>query len=323
MRHFRRELLLSERTVGLVPTMGALHEGHLSLIRMAAQENTDVFVSIYVNPTQFGVNEDLSSYPRTWEGDISALASLDKGLTAQGAMGRISAIFAPPTQVMYPTLPPTSEIDGDGSFVTITPLSRVLEGKSRPVFFRGVATVCMKLFNIVQPETVYFGQKDFQQTAIIKRLLKDFHLPIEFRMGQTTREGDGLAMSSRNVYLGQRRRKAALALSRALRLAEAEYLSGKTSGADIRDTAIQFLAREAQRQRELPPIERALFNLDYISIADIDSLEELDSVNQNRTAVISGAIIMQPLESPQSGESLGQGGDVGPVRLIDNIILHR
>jgi pantoate--beta-alanine ligase len=323
IRRFRRELLLSNRTVGLVPTMGALHDGHLSLIRMAAQENTDVFVSIYVNPTQFGVNEDLSSYPRTWEGDMSALASLDRDLATQRAMGRISAIFAPPTQVMYPTLPPTSEIDGDGSFVTITPLSRVLEGKSRPVFFRGVATVCMKLFNIIQPENVYFGQKDFQQTAVIKRLLKDFHLPLEFRMGQTMRENDGLAMSSRNVHLGHRRRKAALTLSRALRLAEAQYLNGKTSRADIRDTAVQFLTKEAQRQRELPPSERALFSLDYVSMADLDSLDELDDVDQTRPAVISAAIIMQPLESPQSGESLGQGGDVGLVRLIDNIILPR
>jgi pantoate--beta-alanine ligase len=288
---------------------------------MAAQENTDVFVSIYVNPTQFGVNEDLASYPRTWDGDMASLARLDDELATQQAMGRISAIFAPLTEVMYPTIPPTSEIDGDGSFVTITPLSRLLEGKSRPVFFRGVATVCMKLFNLVQPEHVYFGQKDFQQTAIIKRLLKDFHLPIEFRMGQTKREGDGLAMSSRNVYLGARRRKAALALSRALRAAESRYLSGKTSRTDIRDIAIQSLAEEAERQRELPPAERALFTVDYISMADIDSLEELDAVDRSHTAVISGAIIMQPLESPQPGESTGLGGDVGPVRLIDNIIL--
>jgi pantoate--beta-alanine ligase len=302
--------------------MGALHDGHLSLIRMAAEENTDVFVSIYVNPTQFGVSEDLSSYPRTWAGDMSALASLDQELAAGRGMGRISAIFAPPTEVMYPTLPPTSEVDGDGSFVTITPLARVLEGKSRPVFFRGVATVCMKLFNIVQPENVYFGQKDFQQTAIIKRLLKDFHLPIQFRVGQTMREEDGLAMSSRNVYLGHRRRKAALTLSRALVLAEDQYLSGKTSRADIRDTALRFLTKEAQRQNELPSTERALFDLDYVSMADLDTLEELDEVDRSKAAVISSAIIMQPLESPQSGESLGHGGDIGPVRLIDNIVLH-
>jgi pantoate--beta-alanine ligase len=254
---------------------------------------------------------------------MSALAALDEELAAQNGIGRISAVFAPPTEVMYPTLPPTSEIDGDGSFVTITPLGRVLEGKSRPVFFRGVATVCMKLFNIAQPDNVYFGQKDFQQTAIIKRLLKDFHLPIEFRMGQTTREKDGLAMSSRNVYLGHRRRTAALALSRALRVAEEQYLNGKTSRADIRDTAMQYLRSEAHRQSELPSTERALFNVDYVSMADVDTLEELDEVGRDRVAVISGAIVMQPLESPQAGESLGQGGDVGPVRLIDNIVLRR
>jgi pantoate--beta-alanine ligase len=321
IRQFRRELLLSNRTVGLVPTMGALHKGHLSLVRMAAQENTDVFISIYVNPTQFGVNEDLSSYPRTWDGDMSALASINKELATQPGMGRISAIFAPPTEVMYPTLPPTSEIEGDGSFVTVMPLARMLEGRSRPVFFRGVATVCMKLFNIVQPETVYFGQKDFQQTAVIKRMLKDFHLPIEFRMGPTMRESDGLAMSSRNVYLGSRRRKAALALSRALKLAKEQYLQGKISREDIREPAIQFLRKETQRQSELPSMERALFKIDYMSLTDVESLEELREVDRTRGAVISGAIIMQPLENPQSGESLGQGGDIGPVRLIDNIIL--
>jgi pantoate--beta-alanine ligase len=320
MRTFRRELLLSNRTVGLVPTMGALHQGHISLARMAAQENTDVFVSIYVNPTQFGVTEDLSTYPRTWDHDIQALASLDAELE-ETRLGRITAIFAPSTKVMYPTLPPSSEINGTGSFVTITPLGSILEGASRPVFFRGVATVCMKLFNAVQPDRVYFGQKDFQQTAVIRRLIKDFHLPIEFRMGPTMREIDGLAMSSRNVYLGVRRRKVGLALSKALRAAEEAYHNGATSRIDIQEVAMNYLKAAEQAQMELPKGNRALFKVDYVSLADPDTLEELEQVDIHKGAVISGAIIMQPLEEKREGEQLGLGGDVGTVRLIDNIVL--
>ncbi|OKP12300.1 Pantoate--beta-alanine ligase [Penicillium subrubescens] len=161
LHQLRRKLVQNDRTIGFVPTMGALHEGHLSLIQEAARENTDVFVSIYVNPTQFGVNEDLSSYPRTWDGDVKKLEKLNEELGNLGAgTGRITAIFAPTSKVMYPTLPPSSEIDGHGSFVDITPLARNLEGVSHPVFFRGVATICMKKFNMTTPDRVYFGQKD-------------------------------------------------------------------------------------------------------------------------------------------------------------------
>jgi pantoate--beta-alanine ligase len=320
MRTFRRELLFSNRTVGLVPTMGALHQGHISLARMAAQENTDVFISIYVNPTQFGVTEDLSTYPRTWEQDIQALASLDAELE-HARHGRITAIFAPNTKVMYPTLPPSSELNGPGSFVTITPLGSILEGASRPVFFRGVATVCMKLFNAVQPDRVYFGQKDFQQTAVIRRLIKDFHLPIEFRMGATVREIDGLAMSSRNVYLGARRRKAALALNQALKAAEVAYNRGATSRRDIQGVALDYLKIAEKAQLRLPKGDKALFQADYVSLADPDTLDELEEVDTQKGAVISSAIIMQPLEEKNEGEQLGLGGDVGTVRLIDNTVL--
>jgi pantoate--beta-alanine ligase len=320
MRLFRRDLLLGNRSVGLIPTMGALHQGHISLARMAAQENTDVFVSIYVNPTQFGVTEDLSTYPRTWDADIEALSKLDSEMEQDGK-GRITAIFAPSTKVMYPTLPPTSEINGQGSFVTITPLGSILEGASRPVFFRGVATVCMKLFNAVQPDRVYFGQKDFQQTAIIRRLIRDFHLPVEFRMGPTVRESDGLAMSSRNVYLGARRRKAALALSQSLKRAEMAYMQGATAKAEIQGLATNYLAEQARSQMELEETQRALFVPDYVSLADPDSLQELDVVDPRKGAVISSAIVMQPLETKQNGEKLGLGGDTGTVRLIDNIVL--
>jgi pantoate--beta-alanine ligase len=300
--------------------MGALHEGHMSLVRQAAEENSDVFISIYVNPTQFGVTEDLSTYPRTWDEDLSALASLDKELESSGA-GRITAIFAPTTQIMYPTLPPTSEINGLGSFISISPLGQILEGKSRPVFFRGVATVCMKLFNIVQPTRVYFGQKDIQQTAIIRRMIKDFHLPVEFRMGATMRESNGMAMSSRNVYLGDRRRKVGLALSQALRLAESQYLAGKTARSETQALAVKLLEDLSTAQEALDPSERALFKTDYISLADPDSLEEVSAIDAEKGAILSGAIIMQPLEVKRSSEKLGLGGDIGTVRLIDNIIL--
>jgi pantoate--beta-alanine ligase len=320
LRSYRRDLLLSHRTVGLVPTMGALHEGHLSLVRLAARENTDVFVSIYVNPTQFGVAEDLSTYPKTWGSDVQMLEELDRQL-GNKKLGRLSAIFAPTTKVMYPTLPPTSEIDGVGSFVTITPIASVLEGASRPVFFRGVATVCMKLFNIVQPERVYFGQKDVQQTVVIRRMIRDFHVNTELRIGETTREADGLAMSSRNVYLGNRRRKVSVVLSQALRAAEAEYAKGKRARAEILWRASDVVNRWMIEQDALKPSERARFEVDYISLADPDTLLEAEEVDSTKGAILSGAIKMMPVEDPQPGEDCGLGGGVGTVRLIDNIIL--
>lgn len=307
--------------------MGALHEGHISLIRQAARENTDVFISIYVNPTQFGMNEDFGSYPRTWESDMQRLQELDQEFASaaksqgQLAPGRISAIFAPTTKTMYPTLPPTSEIDGKGSFVTITPLANLLEGHSRPVFFRGVATVCMKLFNIVTPERVYFGQKDVQQTVVIKRMVKDLYVGTEVRIGPTVRDPDGLAMSSRNVYLGSRRRKVALVLPAALQEAEKAYMTGARARAEIYQAARHVIDVMFKEQEALSPSERARFELDYISIADPDTLEELQAVDGARGAVLSGAIKMLPLEEKPPGEEYGLGGDTAPVRLIDNVIL--
>lgn len=320
LRSFRRTALDNNRTIGLVPTMGALHDGHLSLVRLAATENTDVVVTIYVNPTQFGVNEDLATYPKTWKEDLKLLETVDRELASAGK-GRVTAVFAPSTRTMYPTLPPSSEVDGKGSFVTITPVAELLEGASRPVFFRGVATVCMKLFNIVQPERVYFGQKDVQQTVIIKRMVKDFHLPIDVRVGQTKREEDGLAMSSRNVYLGSRRREVAVVLSQALFGAEAQYLKGKRSRADILWVANDIVNKRMEREDSLPAEKRARFEVDYISLADPESLEEVDEVDPSRGAVLSGAVKMLPLEDAQDGEDCGHGGGIGSVRLIDNIIL--
>ncbi|KAK4618057.1 Pantothenate synthetase [Fulvia fulva] len=320
LRQHRRELLLKGEPVGLVPTMGALHKGHLSLVRAAAEENGKVFVSIYVNPTQFGVDEDLDSYPKTWDSDLAMLEELDTELEKAGK-GRIDAIFAPTTKTVYPTLPPDSRVDGVGSFVTITPLATLLEGKSRPVFFRGVATVCMKLFNIVQADNVYFGQKDVQQTVIIKRLVKDFHLPTTVRIIPTEREEDGLAMSSRNVYLGERRRRAGIVLSKALRAAEKAYMMGRRNRDEILAFSWDVVNRAQLEQDTLEKNERALFEVDYISLADPEGLEEVEMVDSDQGAVLSGAVKMLPLEEVKNGEKLGLGSDEVPVRLIDNIPL--
>ncbi|KAF2747754.1 Nucleotidylyl transferase [Sporormia fimetaria CBS 119925] len=300
--------------------MGALHEGHLSLVRMAAAENTDVFVTIYVNPTQFGVNEDLASYPKTWDTDMRLLGALDRELAAAGA-GRVSAVFAPTTQTMYPTLPPDSSIPGVGSFIEMRPLGQLLEGASRPVFFRGVATVCMKLFNICAPELVYFGQKDVQQTVVINRLVKDFHLDMDVRIGATQRERDGLALSSRNVYLGDRRRAVGIVLNQALRKAEAQYKDGKRKRGDILWPADAHADEVMLQQDALEPAQRAKFEVDYISLADPETMEEIEVVDEKKGAILSGAIKMLPIEDPRPGEELGVGDGKIPVRLIDNIIL--
>ncbi|KAK3988217.1 hypothetical protein QBC44DRAFT_293323 [Cladorrhinum sp. PSN332] len=322
LRGFRRPHLLDHRSVALVPTMGALHAGHLSLIRAAAKENHHVIVSIYVNPAQFGVSEDLDSYPQTWEQDTKLLAKLDRELADDGSnLGRISAVFAPSTGEMYPGGFPGQEVNSKGSFVNITPVSEVLEGKTRPTFFRGVATVCMKLFGAVRPERVYFGQKDVQQTVVIKKMVKDFLLDVEVVVGKTVRAEDGLALSSRNVYLGERRRKVATVLWRALRAAEVAYSErGKLSRGEILGAADEVLRRVEAEQDGLRPGERVKFEVDYISLADPETMQELEEVEVGRGGILSGAIKMLPVEEPREGEDLGHSG--GPaVRLIDNIIL--
>jgi len=321
LRRWRRPHTVDQRTVALVPTMGALHEGHLSLIRAAARENHHVVVSVYVNPAQFGVREDLASYPVTWDADVAELVKMDRELADDGHnLGRISAVFAPTTAEMYPAGFPGQEVDSKGSFVTITPVGELLEGKTRPTFFRGVATVCMKLFNIVQPDRVYFGQKDVQQTVVIKSMVRDFMLPIEVVIGPTTRAADGLALSSRNVYLGERRRSVATVLSKALRAAEDAYKSGGTDRAVVRGAAVKLLDDALAKQMAMAPEKRVQFEVDYISLADRDMMEELDVVDPTRGGILSGAVKMLPVEAPREGEDLGHSG--GPaVRLIDNIIL--
>lgn len=304
--------------------MGALHQGHLALIRQAVQENHHVYVSIYVNPTQFGVNEDYSNYPKTLESDLKKLRRLAvEYYRSDDTTGQITAVFTPTTREMYPGLKPSSEVDGPGSFVTITPLSSILEGASRPVFFRGVATVCMKLFNIVQPDAVYFGQKDVQQTYVIRRMVDDFHINTRVRVVPTVREDDGLAMSSRNVYLGRRRRKVATVLIRALRAIRAAFHNGKTTRDDLMAAGQAVITRELEEQRALPPQARALFEVDYFSLADPLSLKELDRVVPEHGAVLSGAIRMLPIEEPQEHEQTGIGDDTTTVRLIDNLRLQQ
>ncbi|KAI0131818.1 pantoate-beta-alanine ligase [Xylariales sp. AK1849] len=321
IRLWRRPHLLDHRLVGLVPTMGALHQGHLSLIRAAAREAHHVVVSIYVNPAQFGVSEDLASYPVTWETDCRILAELDRELADDGGnLGRISAVFAPTTSEMYPSGFPGQQVDSKGSFVSLTPVSEVLEGASRPTFFRGVATVCMKLFNIVQPEKVYFGQKDVQQTVVIKKMIRDFMLPIDVEVGATIREPDGLALSSRNVYLGQRRRNIATVLSRALAAAEEQYLDGVLSRESILGAANQVAVDTLKEQMALTPENRVRFEVDYISLSDPETMQEVTEVDPKKGGILSGAIKLLPVEAPKPGEDLGHSG--GPaVRLIDNIVL--
>lgn len=298
--------------------MGALHDGHLSLIRTAAKQNTDVFVSVFVNPTQFGPTEDLTTYPRSWDEDMAKLSALNSGeLAFPNTLGRISGVFVPSVKTMYPTLPPSSEVGGAGSFVTVTPLGNRLEGASRPTFFRGVATVCMKLFHIVQPDRVYFGQKDVQQSVLIRRMVRDFHIPTEVKVMPTSREADGLAMSSRNVYLGERRRRVAPVLQGALRAAEREYNEGRRSHTELFGAAIHFLETE---RLKLP--DRGLggvrFELDYVSVADMEDMSEIDGdVDPKKGAILSGALKMLPVEDARTEEERAQK----PVRLIDNIVL--
>ena len=321
LREWRKKHALNQRIVGLVPTMGALHGGHISLIRQAARDCHEVVVSIYVNPSQFGINEDLSSYPVTFDKDITDLALLDRELVDDGKnLGHITAVFAPNTHGMYPSGFPGQEVDSHGSFVNITPLNGILEGTSRPTFFRGVATICMKLFNAVQPERAYFGQKDIQQTMVIRQMVRDFLVPTEIVIGPTIREPDGLALSSRNVYLGTRRRAVAIVLRDALKAAEDAYGMGSNSAQVLLEAANTVAQDVVDEQDRMPPSKRVKFEVEYIALSDPETFEEIDVTDPSKGAILSGAIKMYPIEEPQEGENLGLSG--GPVvRLLDNIIL--
>ncbi len=267
MRAVRRGLTGS---VGLVPTMGYLHEGHLALVRRARSENETVVVSIFVNPTQFGAGEDFQTYPRDPERDLALLQREE-----------VDVVFMPPAEEMYPA--------HFSTWVDVQQITERLEGAFRPGHFRGVATVVAKLFNIVEPTRAYFGQKDAQQLIVIKRMVSDLNMNLELVAVPTVREPDGLAMSSRNTYLSPKERQAALVLWQALNLANQLWSEGERNAGKIR-----------QKMKALIDSE-PLAQIDYISVADAESLEELGEID--RPALVSLAV------------------RVGKTRLIDNIVL--
>ncbi len=262
---------LLEDPVGLVPTMGYLHEGHLSLARKARDECKSVAVSIFVNPTQFGPTEDLSKYPRDLERDLQMLESVG-----------VDLVWTPTPEMMYPP--------GYQTWVEVENITRPLEGVQRPGHFRGVTTVVAKLFNAVQPARAYFGQKDAQQAAVIRQMTRDLDFPIEIVVCPIIREPDGLAMSSRNVYLDPAQRKAATVLYRAITAAKAAYDKGEQDASKLRHIVQETIAAEPLAQ------------LQYVSCADYDTLQEMNWVG-GRKALLSMAVFF------------------GKTRLIDNLVL--
>ena len=246
-------------TVALVPTMGYLHEGHLSLIRRAKVECEHVSVSIFVNPTQFGANEDLSKYPRDLEHDLSLIEPLG-----------VELVWTPTPEIMYPT--------GYQTWVEVDAITRPLEGSMRPTHFKGVTTVVAKLFNAVQPHKAYFGQKDAQQAAVIRQMTRDLNFPVDVIVCPTVREADGLAMSSRNKYLEGADRKAAAVLFRALSAAKDAYEGGERNAEILRGKMKEVLESEPRA------------TVQYVSCADYDTLEELDVVKGK--ALLSMAVML-------------------------------
>ena len=256
--------------VGLVPTMGFLHAGHISLVQHARAECASVAASIFVNPTQFGPNEDLAKYPRDLPRDLALLEAAGTDL-----------VWTPAPEDLYP--------DGFQTWVTVDGLTRLLEGEVRPGHFRGVTTVVAKLFNAVRPDKAYFGQKDAQQAAVIRRMAKDLDFPIDIVVCPIVREPDGLAMSSRNVYLDPSERQAATVLFRSLGAAKSAYEKGERKAETLRQVMQDILNAEP------------LAKLQYVSCADYDTLEELETVKGK--ALLSMAVYL------------------GKTRLIDNFVL--
>jgi pantoate--beta-alanine ligase len=256
--------------VGLVPTMGYLHAGHLSLVQAARESCASVVASIFVNPTQFGPDEDLQAYPRDLRRDLALLQEAG-----------VVLVWAPSPEVVYPL--------GYQTWVTVEQVTRRLEGERRPGHFRGVATVVAKLFNSIQPQKAFFGQKDAQQAIVIRRMAHDLDFPVEIVVCPIVREPDGLAMSSRNVYLNPAERQAARVLYRALQAARQAFESGEQDAEVLRRVMAEMINREP------------LANLQYVSCADADSLVELHG--PVRSALLSMAVF------------------VGKTRLIDNLVL--
>ena len=265
-----REARRAHGELGFTPTMGFLHEGHLALVARARAETAAVAASLFVNPTQFGDPQDLERYPRDTPGDLAKLERAG-----------VDLVFAPSVAEMYPP--------GAATHVEVGPLGDVLEGAARPSHFAGVATVVAKLFNIVAPTRAYFGEKDAQQVAVIRRLVRDLDLPVEVVACPTVREADGLALSSRNVRLSPAQRAAAPVLHRALRAAQSLAAAGGRDAERLRAAVRAVVASEP------------LADLDYVSVADPGSLEELSR-----------------LDGPAL---LSLAARFGPVRLIDNLVL--
>ncbi|WP_417391346.1 pantoate--beta-alanine ligase [Gimesia sp.] len=257
--------------IGFVPTMGALHAGHASLIEAAGTDCDFVVVSIFVNPTQFGPGEDFEKYPRVLDLDLEKCASAGADL-----------VWTPDTSIMYP--------DGFATYVTVQALSGILEGATRTNHFQGVTTIVTKLLLSCLPDIAYFGAKDFQQQAIIRRMCLDLNIPVEIKTCPIIRDSDGLALSSRNAYLSKEEREAGLSLSRALRLAEERIAAGETDLARIKAAMQQLL-------KSTP-----LLKLDYATIADPTTLEDISSVQSEMVALIAAW--------------------VGATRLIDNCWLN-
>ena len=272
IQELRKERLRLPEPVGLVPTMGFLHEGHLSLVRQARQHCASVVVSIFVNPTQFGPNEDLAQYPRDLEHDKALLARED-----------VHVVWTPLPEHMYPP--------GFQTWVTAGEITKTLEGVVRPGHFQGVTTVVAKIFNAVQPDRAYFGQKDAQQVTVIRRMTLDLNFPIEIIVCPTVREVDGLAMSSRNSYLHSDERKAATALYRSLSAAKEAFKDGERDASKLRKIMEDILASE--------PLARP----QYVSCANPLTLQELDEVDDQ--ALFSMAVY------------------VGKTRLIDNFLVQQ
>lgn len=234
-------------SVGLVPTMGFLHEGHLSLIRLSVSQNARTVVTIFVNPTQFGPSEDLDKYPRDLGGDLRRIATAGECL-----------VWAPSVTEMYP--------DGFQTWVEVTELTKTLEGGRRPGHFKGVTTVVSKLFNAIRPDKAYFGQKDLQQVTVLQRLARDLSYPIEIVIGPTVREPDGLAMSSRNSYLSDEERLSAMVLNKALTTAKLAFEQGERNAGTLVDMVRELIATEP------------LANIQYISCSDLSTLLEVKTI---------------------------------------------
>jgi pantoate--beta-alanine ligase len=247
------------KTLGLVPTMGALHEGHLSLVRAAQASCDAVVVTIFVNPTQFGPKEDFASYPRTMEQDCQTLEAAG-----------VDLVFAPSVEEMYPS--------GASTFVEVAGLSERLDGASRPGHFRGVATVVAKLFNIFTPDHAFFGQKDAAQVAVLRKMVRDLRFGVQLDVCPTVREPDGLALSSRNRNLSIEQRRQALVLSRALRGVEEQVRGGKHDSAELLAEALRTLQEE-------PGVQ-----VDYCRIVDPDTLEDVPDVRHSALVAVAARV---------------------------------